>query len=164
MKAGRRSTWIPSLCKCTGNPAAPSGFPRMHTGALEVLDRLASQDLISPVEGAETPVFVLAEHLVERLGRTGQADELAGARAPGLVTDQAGLEPRSLSTVQAGSAPTDLSTVQATRSSGSIVPATTPASRASHFRLCAYDRLNDPCRRSHAYLDRNSLNRVCSTS
>ena len=28
----------------------------------------------------------------------------------------------------------------------------------------ACDRLNDPCRRSHAYLDRKSVNRVCSTS
>lgn len=61
----------------------------MHTGALEVLDRLASQALISPVEGAETPVFVPAEHLVERLGRAGRADELIGVKAPGLVTDQA---------------------------------------------------------------------------
>lgn len=35
----------------------------MHTGALVVLDRLAIQALISPLEGTGTPVFALAEHL-----------------------------------------------------------------------------------------------------
>ena len=51
----------------------------MHTGALAVLDRLAIRTLISPLEDAETPEFVLAEHFVERLGRTDRADDLVGA-------------------------------------------------------------------------------------
>ena len=71
-------------------------------GALAVLDRLAIRTLISPLEGTETPVFVLAEHLVERLGRTDRADDLVGAGASGLVTDQAGLKSGSLVTDQAG--------------------------------------------------------------
>ena len=71
-------------------------------GALAVLDRLAIRTLISPLEGTETPVFVLAEHLVERLGRTGRADDPVGAGASGLVSDQAVREPGSLVTDQAG--------------------------------------------------------------
>ena len=125
MKAGHRFTGVPSLCRCTGSPAVPSGFPWMLTGAMEVPDRPAIQALISPLEGAETPVFVLAEHLVERLGCTGRTDGLTGAGASGLVTDQAGLNPgrlvtdqaglgqRSLSTAQAGSDSADLFTAQA---------------------------------------------------
>ena len=120
-------------------------------GALAVLDRLAIRTLISPLEGAETPVFVLAEHLVERLGRTDRADDLVGAGASGLVTDQAGLESEKLvtghvrsgqeslstaqpigssgdfSTAQAGSDPADLSTAQA-GPSGSLVTDQAPVS------------------------------------
>ena len=82
-------------------------------GALAVLDRLAIQTLISPLEGAETPVFVLAEHLVERLGRTDRADDLVGAGASGLATDQAVREPGRLVTDQAGLEPGRLVTDQA---------------------------------------------------
>ena len=117
-------------------------------GALAVLDRLASQALLSPLEGAETPMFVLAEHLRERLGRTDQVDDLAGAGVPGLVTDQAGpdserlvtdqaagpepgrlvtdqarLEPESLVTDQARPGQEDLSTAQADRPPGSLFTA-----------------------------------------
>ena len=103
------------------------------TGALTVLDRLAVRALISRLEGAETPTFVLSEHLAERLGRTDRADDLADAGASGLVTDQAGPEPRrlvtdqarsgqeDLSTAQADSGSPDLHTAQATRPSGSLV-------------------------------------------
>ena len=79
LKPFHRSTGILSLCEFTGNPSVPSRFPWMHTGALAVLDRLAIRTLISPLEDAETPVIVLAEHFVERLGRTDRADDLVGA-------------------------------------------------------------------------------------
>ena len=82
--------------------------------ALTVLDRLVIQALVSPLQGSETPVFVLAEHLVERLGRTdlvgvgasglGQEDlSAAEAAKPSekLVTDQARIEPGRLVTDQA---------------------------------------------------------------
>ena len=102
-------------------------------GALAVLDRLAIQALISPLEGAETPMFGLAEHLRERLGRTDQVDDLAGAGVLGLVTDQAGAdseglvtdqadpESRSLVTDQAGPEPERLVTDQAGPGPGSLV-------------------------------------------
>ena len=90
-------------------------------GALAVLDRLASQALLSPLEGAETPMFVLAEHLRERLGRTDQVDDLAGTGVPGLVTDQAGPEPGSLVTGQADPEPGSLVTGQADPEPGSLV-------------------------------------------
>jgi len=73
---------------------------------------------MSPLEGAETPGFVLAEHLVERLGRTDRADDLVGTGAPGLITDQDGLEPERLVADQARSGQEDLSTGQATKPSG----------------------------------------------
>ena len=82
-------------------------------GVQAVLDRLAIQALISPLEGAETPVFVLAEHLVERLGRTDRADDLVGAGTPGLVTDQARSGQEDLSTAQADRTPGSLFTAQA---------------------------------------------------
>ena len=100
--------------------------------AVAVLDRLASQALISPLEGAETPMFVLAEHLRDRLGRTDEADDLAGTGEPGLVTDQAGPEsgglvtdqarpgPEGLSTAQVDGPSEGLSTEQADRLSGSL--------------------------------------------
>ena len=114
---------------------AVTGLSR--AGALAVLDRLAIQTLISPLEGAKTPVFVLAEHLVERLGRTDRADDLVGAGASGLVTDQAvrepgrlvtdqaGLEPESSVTDQVRSGQEDLSTAQPIGSSGSLSTAQT---------------------------------------
>ena len=123
VKACHRSTGILSLCKFTGNPAVPSGFLWMHTGALAVLNRLAIQALISLLEGTGTPVFALAEHLGERLGRTDRADDMAGAGASGLVTDQAGLEPGRLVTDQARPGQEDLSTAQADRPSGSLFTA-----------------------------------------
>ena len=92
-------------------------------GVQAVLDRLAIQALISPLEGAETPVFVLAEHLVERLGRTDRADDLVGAGTPGLVTDQARSGQEDLSTAQAGSDSASLFTAQADRTPGSLFTA-----------------------------------------
>ena len=92
-------------------------------GVQAVLDRLAIQALISPLEGAETPVFVLAEHLAERLGRTDRADDLVGAGTPGLVTDQARSGQEDLSTAQAGSDSASLFTAQADRTPGSLFTA-----------------------------------------
>ena len=88
--------------------------------AVALLDRLASQALISPLEGAETPMFVLAEHLRDRLGRTDEADDLAGTGEPGLVTDQARPGPEGLSTEQAGWPSEGLSTAQADGPSGGL--------------------------------------------
>ena len=109
---------------------AVAGLSGAH--ALALLDRLASQALISPLEGAETPMFVLAEHLRDRLGRTDEAGDPAGTGERGLVTDQAGPEPERLVTEQAGPesgslvtdqarpGPEGLSTEQADRPSGSL--------------------------------------------
>ena len=88
--------------------------------ARAVLERLAVQGLVSPLGGAETRVFGVAEHLAGRLGRTDRADDLAGAGAPGLVTDQASPESKRLVTDQAQSGQEDLSTAQAIGPSGSL--------------------------------------------
>ena len=92
-------------------------------GVQAVLDRLAIQALISPLEGDATPVFVLAEHLVERLGRTDRADDLVGAGTPGLVTDQARSGQEDLSTAQTIGPSSSLSTAQADRTPGSLFTA-----------------------------------------
>ena len=102
-------------------------------GVQAVLDRLAIQALISPLEGAETPVFVLAEHLVERLGRTDRADDLVGAGTPGLVTDQVGTKPGGLVTDQARSGQEDLSTAQTIGPSSSLSTAQAGSDSASLF-------------------------------
>ena len=102
-------------------------------GVQAVLDRLAIQALISPLEGAETPVFVLAAHLVERLGRTDRADDLVGAGTPGLVTDQVGTKPGRLVTDQARSGQEDLSTAQASGPSSSLSTAQAGSDSASLF-------------------------------
>ena len=102
-------------------------------GVQAVLDRLAIQALISPLEGAETPVFVLAEHLVERLGRTDRADDLVGAGTPGLVTDQVGTKPGRLVTDQARSGQEDLSTAQTIGPSSSLSTAQADRTPGSLF-------------------------------
>ena len=102
-------------------------------GVQAVLDRLAIQALISPLEGAETPVFVLAEHLVERLGRTDRADDLVGAGTPGLVADQVGTKPGRLVTDQARSGQEDLSTAQTIGPSSSLSTAQAGSDSASLF-------------------------------
>ena len=102
-------------------------------GVQAVLDRLAIQALISPLEGAETPVFVLAAHLVARLGRTDRADDLVGAGTPGLVTDQVGTKPGRLVTDQARSGQEDLSTAQASGPSSSLSTAQAGSDSASLF-------------------------------
>ena len=76
--------------------------------ARAVLERLAVQGLVSPLGGAETPVFGVSEHLAGRLGRTDQGDQI-GFEPPGLVTDQ----------VRSGQE--DLSTAQATKPSGRLI-------------------------------------------
>ena len=81
--------------------------------ARAVLERLAVQGLVSPLGGAETRVFGVAERLAGRLGRTDRADDLAGTGAPGLVTDQANPESKRLVTDQAGPGPGRLVTDQA---------------------------------------------------
>ena len=94
--------------------------------ARSVLERLAAQGLIYPLEGAETPAFAVGEHLKERLGR--DADRTGGptdAGSPDLVTDQPRSDlgdlvsdqvpwaPADLSTAQGGTSPAGLSTAQA---------------------------------------------------
>ena len=78
--------------------------------ARAVLDRLTVQALISPLEGVETPVFVLAEHLVERLGRTNQVGDQVRAGQGDLVSGQVGSDETNLSTVQVDQPSKDLST------------------------------------------------------
>ena len=80
--------------------------------ARAVLERLAVQGLVSPLEGAETPVFVVAEHLRGRLGPTDQVSDQVDVGPPDLVTDQAGARQDDLSTAQVGHPPADLSTAQ----------------------------------------------------
>ncbi len=81
-------------------------------GARAVLDRLAAQTLISPLEGTETPVFVIAEHLRGRLDRAVQVGGQIGAKQPVLGTDQIQPMQESLSTAQVGLKPPSLSTAQ----------------------------------------------------
>ena len=88
--------------------------------ARAVLERLAIQGLVSPVGGAGTPIFDVAEHLAGRLGRTDQGDGRVGSGPSGLVTDQAVREPGTLVTDQVRSGQVDLSTAQADRPSGSL--------------------------------------------
>ena len=65
-----------------------------------VVDRLAVQALITPLKGSESPIFLVSEHLRERLeappavGKEavvppqGLATDQAGTQRPGLVSDQ----------------------------------------------------------------------------
>ncbi|MXY42113.1 MAG: AAA family ATPase [Rhodospirillaceae bacterium] len=80
--------------------------------ARTVLERLTVQRLVSPLEGAEAPVFVLADHLKERLGRTDQTGEQVDARPPDSVTQQIDAAATDLVTEQVARPPKDLSTVQ----------------------------------------------------
>ena len=78
--------------------------------ARTVLERLTVQGLVSPLEGTETPVFVIADHLREQLGRNDRTQ-------PGqqnLSTEQVGPPPTDLVTDQAGPKPPRLVTDQAT--------------------------------------------------
>ena len=100
--------------------------------ARAVLERLAVQGLISPLGSAETPVFIVAEHLKGRLDRVDQRGDQVDAGVSGLITGQVqsgqeGLSTvqaigpsGSLSTAQAGSDSTDLSTVQAGSSASDL--------------------------------------------
>ena len=76
--------------------------------ARAVLERLSVQGLISPLGGAEAPVFGVAEHLAGWIGRTDQGD-------------QVGFGPSGLVTEQARTGREDLSTAQATKPSGRLV-------------------------------------------
>ena len=77
--------------------------------ARTVLERLTVQGLVSPLEGAKTAVFVIAEHLREQIGRSDQAQ--SGQQNPSieqvdpvftdLVTDQVDVQPPRLVTDQA---------------------------------------------------------------
>jgi ATP-dependent DNA helicase RecG len=68
--------------------------------AQAVLERLKAQALISPLEGSETPIFVVAEHLREGLGVPPGDGERAAGESKGSVTDQAGAETARLVTDQ----------------------------------------------------------------
>ena len=81
--------------------------------ARSVLERLAAQGLISPLEGAETLVFTVAEDLKDRLGQaTRRIDDQADAVPPDLVSDQPRPDTGDLVTDQVPSASADLSTAQ----------------------------------------------------
>ena len=54
------------------------------TESQAILERLAVQALITPLEGAETPIFVVAEHLRERLGAPPRRGRGGGYRATGV--------------------------------------------------------------------------------
>lgn len=69
--------------------------------AQAVLERLAVQGLVFPLEGAESPIFVVAEHLRERLGAPPGEGEEAAAAPQESVTDQVGAETARLVTDQA---------------------------------------------------------------
>ena len=94
--------------------------------AQAVLERLKVQNLVSPVGGGETSIFVVAEHLKGRLGQPDRADDQVGAGSPDLVTDQVPNKQSGLSTAQVGSDSDDLSTAQdearSSTASGSGVP------------------------------------------
>ena len=86
--------------------------------ARSILERLAAEGLISPLEGAETLTFAVAEDLKVRLGQParridGQADagppNLATDQVPSASADLSTAQPPSLSTAQ----PPSLSTAQA---------------------------------------------------
>ena len=95
--------------------------------ARSVLERLAAQGLISPLESAETPAFAVAEHLKERLGR--DADRPGGptdAGSPDLVTDQPRSDLGHLVSDQVPWAPADLSTAQGGTSPAGLSSAQPP--------------------------------------
>ena len=80
------------------------------TVARSILERLAAEGLISPLEGAETLAFAVAEDLKDRLGQAARRiDGQADAGPPNLATDQAPSASADLSTAQ----PPSLSTAQA---------------------------------------------------
>ena len=89
---------------------AATGLSRAD--ALAVLGRLAVQGLVSPLHDAESPVFVVAAHLKDPLGRRDHAGDQVDAGPSRLPKG------KDLSTAQAGSASTDLSSAQGVLSTG----------------------------------------------
>ena len=82
----------------------------------------------TPLQGAETPAFAVAEHLKERLGR--DADRAGGptdAASPDLVTDQSRSDLGDLVSDQVPWAPTDLSTAQGGTSPAGLSSAQPPS-------------------------------------
>ena len=78
--------------------------------ARSILERLAAEGLISPLEGAETLTFTVAEDLKARLGQPArQIDGQVDPGPPNLTTDQVPSASADLSTAQ----PPSLSTAQA---------------------------------------------------
>ncbi len=82
------------------------------TDVQAVLKRLRAQGLVSPADGDESSIFVVAEHLKEQLGQPDRPGGREGARMPHPVTDQASKRQGGLSTVQPGSDPGGLFTAQ----------------------------------------------------
>ena len=95
---------------------AVTGVPADET--VTVADRLVTQGLVEPTGVGET--HVLAGHLRERLGGTGQVDsgsadlvtDQVDQPSENLSTAQVDTPPASLSTAQVGSPPASLSTAQ----------------------------------------------------
>lgn len=83
------------------------------TVARSILERLAAEGLISPLEGAETLAFAVAEDLKDRLGQAARRiDDQADAGPPDLVSDHPRPYTGDLVTGQVPSASADLSTAQ----------------------------------------------------
>ena len=95
---------------CPRDVRAVSGLSGADAQA--VLERLAVQNLVSPMGDGEASIFAVAEHLKGRLGQLGRSGDQIGAGLPDLVTDQVSKKQGGLSTAQAGSDSTDLSTAQ----------------------------------------------------
>lgn len=90
-----------------------SGDVRAVTGlsgheALAVLDRLAAQALISPLEGSQASLFVPATHLEEQVAELGRAEAIRSTHARSTAQS-----PGDLSTAQPAQPTANLSTEQA---------------------------------------------------
>ena len=121
---------------CAATTAAPRDVRAVMrlagADARAVLERLAVQGLVSPLEGTETPVFVVTEHLRGRLGLTDQVSDQADAGPLALVTDQAGAKQDDLSTAQVPSRQEDLSTTYAHKWSGKFTTQAEPDSSTAY--------------------------------
>ena len=88
--------------------------------AQAVLDRLAAQRLISPLENAEAPVFEISTRLKGRPSRTDQANDRTATERSDLVSDQPRSRRENLSTAQVGSRPPRLVTDQVSPGPGLV--------------------------------------------
>ena len=90
---------------------------------MAVLNRLTAQALISPREGSEGSLFVLAAHLEEQVGELGRAGALPSADDP-----SAAQPPGDLSTAQPARPTAKLSTAQPAQPTAKLSTAQAPVS------------------------------------